>query len=115
MSCRTHTVGQKGGDGYTVGRMENYLHDWSLTNSESIVKVNPFQKELEMDFLDIIDELEVLAPDRFMSASEVATLLHISRKTVWAHARQGLLEYVRTGRNFRFTPLSVAAYLASDI
>jgi excisionase family DNA binding protein len=53
------------------------------------------------------------APARFLTAGEVAELLHVSPKTISRYSNEGKLPYVRTlGGHRRYNPDVVAGVIA---
>jgi excisionase family DNA binding protein len=54
------------------------------------------------------------APPRFLTAGEVAELLHVSPKTIGRYSNEGKLPYVRTlGGHRRYNPDEVAKVIAA--
>jgi excisionase family DNA binding protein len=54
----------------------------------------------------------VLPTDRLLDSDEVCTILNIRRLLLYELIRRGELKSVRVGRQHRFVPSDIAAYIA---
>lgn len=53
-----------------------------------------------------------LPTDRLLDSDEVCAILHVHRLLLYELIRRGELKSVRVGRQYRFVPLDIAAYIA---